>query len=443
MAGRVIPIRSGDAATVGHSAPGIIDRPDDGTIRFASLPPLALYVHLPWCVRKCPYCDFNSHEARGEPDFEAYVDALIGDVEAALPLVWGRPVVSIFFGGGTPSLTPVPAFARLMDALRARLPLQPGLEVTLEANPGTVDEARFAGYAAAGVNRISLGVQSFHDAMLSRLGRIHGGDDARRAVDAALRHVPRINIDLMHALPGQTAAQAVTDVRAALGLGAGHISAYQLTLEPNTAFAAVPPEGLPDADHAADIAEAVEATLAEAGLEHYETSAHARRGERCQHNLNYWTFGDYLGIGAGAHGKLSFADRILRQSRFKHPRAYLEQARVRAGGGSTGAGPQPAATLGAVRDIAGLVAGATDPTVEETATVAAADLPFEFAMNALRLTGGFDAALYAAHTGRPVAELLARLAGPIKRGLVTEAGGRVTPTALGRRHLNEALTLLL
>jgi oxygen-independent coproporphyrinogen-3 oxidase len=443
MAGRVIPIRSGGVALAKLAAPGAAHPLDDSAIRFAALPPLTLYVHLPWCVRKCPYCDFNSHEARGEPDFEAYVDALIGDVEAALPLVWGRPVVSIFFGGGTPSLTPVPAFARLMDALRARLPLQPGLEVTLEANPGTVDEARFAGYAAAGVTRISLGVQSFDDAMLARLGRIHGGDDARRAVDGALRHVPRVNIDLMHALPEQTAAQAVADVRAAIDLGAGHISAYQLTLEPNTAFAAMPPEGLPDADRAADIAEAVEATLAAAGLEHYETSAHARRGERCQHNLNYWTFGDYLGIGAGAHGKLSFADRVLRQSRFKHPRAYLEQAQARASGGSNGAGPQPSAAMGAVQDIAGLVAGAADSTVEETATVAAHDLPFEFAMNALRLIGGFDAALYAAHAGRPVAELLARLAEPIKQGLITVSGGRVTPTALGRQHLNEALTLLL
>ena len=413
--GRSIPIAIpvASASAVGSDTPrGLQTAPDDGAVRFTALPPLSLYVHLPWCVRKCPYCDFNSHEARGEPDFEAYVDALIADLQAALPLIWGRPVVSVFFGGGTPSLIPVAAFERLMAALRALLPLQPGLEVTLEANPGTVDEARFAGYAAAGVNRISVGVQSFDDAMLARLGRIHGAADARRAVETALRHVPRVNVDLMHALPEQTPVQAVADVRTALDLGAGHISAYQLTLEPNTAFAARPPEGLPDDDTAAATAEAVEATLAGAGFEHYETSAHARRGERCQHNLNYWTFGDYLGIGAGAHGKLSFADRILRMARYKHPRTYVERA---VGGAAT----------------------------EDEHTVAVTELPFEFAMNTLRLTGGVDAALYAAHAGRPVAELLERLREPARKGLVSVSGGRIAPTVLGRRHLNEALALLL
>ena len=421
MAARIIPISPADALP----GAGVKTQPDDGTIRFSSLPPLSLYVHLPWCVRKCPYCDFNSHEARGEPEYETYVDALIGDVESALPLIWGRPVESIFFGGGTPSLIPIAAFERLMEALRSRLSLRPGLEVTLEANPGTVDEARFAGYAAAGVNRISVGVQSFDDAMLGRLGRIHGGHDARRAVETALRHVPRVNVDVMHALPGQTAEQAVSDVRTALGLGVGHISAYQLTLEPNTAFAAAPPPELPDADRAADIADAVENELAAAGLEHYETSAHARRGERCQHNLNYWGFGDYLGIGAGAHGKLSLADRIVRQARFRHPRAYLERA----------ASPVPAATLERPFDAAG--------TIEQAHSVASASLPFEFALNALRLTEGFDAALYPAHAGRPARELLEHLAAPVLEGLVAVAAGRVTPTHLGRRHLNRVLEMLL
>jgi len=420
MAARIIPISPADA----RAGAGLKTQPDDGAIRFTSLPPLSVYVHLPWCVRKCPYCDFNSHEARSDPDYEAYVDALIGDVESALPLVWGRPVESIFFGGGTPSLMPVAAFERLMEALRSRLPLRPGLEVTLEANPGTVDEARFAGYAAAGVNRISVGVQSFDGAMLSRLGRIHSGQDARRAVETALRHVPRVNVDLMHALPGQTARAAVSDVRTALGLGVGHISAYQLTLEPNTAFAAAPPPELPDADQAADIADAVEAELAAAGLDHYETSAHARTGERCLHNLNYWLFGDYLGIGAGAHGKLSFADRIVRQARFRHPRTYLERA----------AGHTPT-----LPDNLFGVSG----TLEEAADVAAASLPFEFALNALRLTEGFETALYAAHAGRSAGDLLNRLAGPAREGLVEVIAGRVAPTVLGRRHLNRVLEMLL
>ena len=420
MAARIIPISPADAREGG----AVKTQADDGAIRFSSLPPLSLYVHLPWCVRKCPYCDFNSHEARGEPEYETYVDALIGDVESALPLVWGRPVESIFFGGGTPSLIPVAAFERLMEALRSRLSLRPGLEVTLEANPGTVDEARFAGYAAAGVNRISVGVQSFDDAMLGRLGRIHGGHDARRAVETALRHVPRVNVDLMHALPGQTAEQAINDVRTALGLGVGHISAYQLTLEPNTAFAAAPPPELPDADRAADIADAVETELAAAGLEHYETSAHARVGERCLHNLNYWLFGDYLGIGAGAHGKLSFADRIIRHARFRHPRTYLERA----------AGRSPTLPDNIFEAVG---------TLEEVSRVATASLPFEFALNALRLTGGFETALYAAHTGRPAADLLGQLAGPVRDGLVQVAAGRVAPTTLGRRHLNRVLEMLL
>jgi oxygen-independent coproporphyrinogen-3 oxidase len=410
---RIIPIINAAPAARSVATAG-------GGIHLSALPPLSLYVHLPWCVRKCPYCDFNSHEARGEPDFETYVDALISDVQSALPMVWGRPVVSIFFGGGTPSLTPVPAFSRLMDSLRALLNLRPGLEVTLEANPGTVDEANFAGYAAAGVNRISLGVQSFDDAMLARLGRIHGGNDARRAAEIALRHVPRLNIDLMHALPGQTAGQAVDDVRTALALGAGHISAYQLMLEPNTVFAANPPAGLPDVDAAADIADAVEAELAAAGLEHYETSAHARRGDQCTHNLNYWTFGDYLGIGAGAHGKLSFADRITRHARFKHPRTYMERA-----------GHREEAVDG------------VSATIEETRELYADELPFEFALNALRLTGGFEAALYAAHTGRPTAELLGGLKAATDLGLVETSAGRVAPTVLGRRHLNQLLETLL
>ena len=416
--GRVIPIAS--AIATNGPAPSF----DDGQIRFASLPPLSLYVHLPWCVRKCPYCDFNSHEARGEPDYEAYVDALIGDVESALPLIWGRTVESIFLGGGTPSLIPVEALQRLMAAMRSRLSLRPGLEVTLEANPGTVDAGRFAGYADAGVDRFSIGVQSFDSALLGRLGRIHDGDDARRAVETALRCVPRVNVDLMHALPGQSVAQAVADVRIALDLGVGHVSAYQLTLEPNTAFATTPPDDLPDADRSADIADAVEAELAAAHFEHYETSAHARPGQRCIHNLNYWRFGDYLGIGAGAHGKLSFADRIVRHARFRHPRTYLERA----------AGRQPALPE-RLFEASG--------TLESSNSLTAEGLPFEFALNVLRLTEGFDLGLYPAHTGRPVVELLQAIAPAIEERLLVAEAGLIRPTPLGRRHLNRVLEMLL
>jgi oxygen-independent coproporphyrinogen-3 oxidase len=418
MANRVIPI-VGLAPAGGASAVSALPT-DDGGIRLSAVPPLSLYVHFPWCVRKCPYCDFNSHEAREAPDFEAYVDALIRDLQGALPMVWGRPVVSVFFGGGTPSLVPIAAFSRLMDSLRTLLNLQPGLEVTLEANPGTAEEARFAGYAAAGVNRISLGVQSFDDAMLARLGRIHGGDDSRRAVDMALRHVPRVNIDLMHALPRQTPAGAVADVRLAIARGIGHISAYQLTLEPNTAFAADPPADLPEADAAADVADTVEAELAQAGYEHYETSAHARSGERCLHNLNYWAFGDYLGIGAGAHSKLSFAERIVRHARFRHPRTYLDKA----------AQVDP-------------VADGVPATIEEARDLRTDELPFEFALNALRLTAGCDAALYTAHAGRPSSDLLKRLDAARRLGLVDVEAGKVRPTRLGRRHLNTLLETLL
>ena len=406
MAGRTIPIHS---ASVVHAPTAVISE----GIAFTTLPPLSLYIHLPWCVRKCPYCDFNSHEARGDLPFDTYVDALIADVEAALPMIWGRPVVSVFFGGGTPSLFPAAAIGRLLDALRARLKILPGSEVTLEANPGAVDEAKFADLAAAGINRVSIGVQSFDDAMLARLGRIHAGDDATRAVDAALRHFASVNVDLMHALPQQTPQQAMADVQRAVALGVPHISAYQLTLEPNTAFAACPPEHLPDADTAADIAEAVESTLATAGLEHYETSAHARAGERCRHNLNYWTFGDYLGIGAGAHGKLSLPDRIVRQSRLKHPKAYLERA------------------------------AAGESTLEASTDVSPADLPFEFAINAMRLTEGFAPSLYAQHTGRPVGELIAGLTRARDQGLVDVTAHHVGPTPLGQRHLNALLETLL
>ena len=270
------------------------------------LPPLALYVHIPWCVRKCPYCDFNSHEARGDVPEDAYVDALLADLEFALPGVWGRKVVTVFLGGGTPSLFSAAAIDRLLAGIRARIPLLPDAEITLEANPGTFERQKFAGYFAAGVNRLSLGIQSFDDAHLKSLGRVHDADEARRAAEAALMIFGNVNFDLMYALPHQTVAGACADLAAALKFAPPHLSFYHLTLEPNTLFHRHPPP-LPDEDTAADIEDAVHATLAGAGYRHYETSAYAKPDRACRHNMNYWQFGDYLGIGAGAHSKLSYS----------------------------------------------------------------------------------------------------------------------------------------
>src|SRR5262249_10747182 len=291
---------------------------------FSALPPLSLYIHLPWCVRKCPYCDFNSHEARGDIPEDAYIDALIADLEGALPSIWGRKVISIFIGGGTPSLFSDAAIDRLLSEVRARVALLPDAEITLEANPGTFERARFAGYFAAGVNRLSLGIQSFSDAHLKALGRIHDADEARLAAESALMIFGNVNFDLMYALPDQTTADAARDAEEALAFAPPHLSFYHLTLEPNTLFHRYPP-ALPDDDTAADIEDTIHAALDAAGYEHYETSAHAKPGRACRHNLNYWRFGDYLGIGAGAHSKLSFPQRIVRQIRYKQPQQYLSQ----------------------------------------------------------------------------------------------------------------------
>ncbi|HET9762610.1 MAG TPA: radical SAM family heme chaperone HemW, partial [Casimicrobiaceae bacterium] len=293
--------------------------------RFTALPPLSLYVHIPWCLRKCPYCDFNSHEKRGELPEAEYVDALLADLEASLPKVWGRRIHTLFIGGGTPSLFTPEAIERLLTGVRTRIPVDPEAEITMEANPGTFEAARFRGFRAAGVNRLSIGVQSFDAAKLAAIGRVHGADEARRALASALEIFPTVNADLMYALPGQPLAEAVADVREAIALGVPHVSAYHLTLEPDTHFHRYPPV-LPDADTAADMQLAIEETLAAAGHEHYETSAFARPGHRARHNLNYWTFGDYLGLGAGAHGKLSFQDRITREMRIRKPAGYLKAA---------------------------------------------------------------------------------------------------------------------
>jgi len=292
--------------------------------RFTALPPLSLYVHIPWCIRKCPYCDFNSHAAGDDLPEDAYVDALIADLEAALPGIWGRKVAKVFIGGGTPSLFSAASIERLLSAVRARVPLSPDAEITLEANPGTFERAKFAGFFAAGVNRLSLGVKSFDDRFLRALGRVHDADEARRAAEAALAIVGNVNLDLMFALPQQSVDDARRDVAAALAFAPPHLSFYQLTLEPNTLFHRYPPP-LPDDEAAADIEDAVLEALDVAGYVHYETSAHAKAGRECRHNVNYWRFGDYLGVGAGAHSKLSFPDRVVRELRWKQPKRYLDE----------------------------------------------------------------------------------------------------------------------
>ncbi|HEY2336404.1 MAG TPA: radical SAM family heme chaperone HemW, partial [Burkholderiales bacterium] len=296
--------------------PVVLEKP--GAVKLQALPPLALYVHIPWCVRKCPYCDFNSHERNGALPEKDYVGKLLNDLETLLPAVWGRRLTSVFIGGGTPSLFAPESIDALLSGVRARLPLEPGAEITLEANPGTVEAARFRGFREAGVNRISVGVQSFDDAMLRALGRIHGAGEARCAVDAALAAFDNVNLDLMYGLPGQSLDMAHTDVEAGVATGVPHLSAYQLTIEPNTVFFSKPPR-LPEHDLCADMQVMIEEVLNQHQFEHYETSAFARPGRRCKHNLNYWEFGDYLGIGAGAHGKISFPDRVTRHEWAKQP----------------------------------------------------------------------------------------------------------------------------
>ena len=374
-------------------------------------PPLALYVHWPWCVKKCPYCDFNSHESGGAIDAEteaAYLAALVADLEAALPQVWNRPVLSVFIGGGTPSLMRAETAEALLAAIRMRLPLHPGAEITLEANPGTAEAAKFAAFRAAGVTRLSLGVQSFADAKLAALGRIHDGAEARRAIEMAQRHFGRVNLDLMYALPGQSLAQAEADIATAIGAGVGHVSAYHLTLEPNTPFHHAPPP-LPDDELAADMQEMVEDRLAGAGFGHYETSAFARgTDQRCRHNLNYWSFGDDLGIGAGAHGKLSNHETIWREAHHRNPRAYLAGA-------------------------------ARGDFISTRRNIARADLPGEFMMNALRLNEGFPPALFTERTGLPLSAIEKSALAARRAGLLETVDGLLRPTALGRRFLNRLL----
>jgi oxygen-independent coproporphyrinogen-3 oxidase len=375
--------------------------------------PLSVYVHIPWCVRKCPYCDFNSHAQREAIPEARYLDALARDLEDALPDVWGREVSSVFIGGGTPSLFSPAGIDRLLTLLRTLLRLSPLAEITLEANPGTFEAARFLGYRDAGVNRLSLGIQSFNAAHLKALGRIHDAREALTAAEAAIGLFESVNLDLMYALPGQNLAEARVDLETALHLGPAHLSAYHLTLEPNTPFAAQPPP-LPDDDLAADMQVQAENLLGAAGYEHYETSAFARPGARCRHNLNYWTFGDYLGIGAGAHGKLSFHDRIERQSRLKHPKAYMDAALAQPPG-----------------------------HIAETRVLSPGDRVFEFMMNALRLNQGFDPRLFEARTGLSITTAASGLAAAEQRGLLIRELHNARPSETGRRFLNELLQVFL
>jgi putative oxygen-independent coproporphyrinogen III oxidase len=380
-------------------------------VSLQALPPLALYVHVPWCVRKCPYCDFNSHEARGEVPEQRYVAALTADLEQALPSVWGRRVHSVFFGGGTPSLLSAAALDEILSTIRARMAVSADAEITLEANPGTFEAQKFAEFRALGINRLSVGVQSFNPEHLQRLGRIHDDREARRAVEIARATFDNFNLDLMYALPGQTLEQAQDDIREALAFAPTHLSAYHLTIEPNTWFHRHPPP-LPGDELSADMQERIEEQLERAGYAHYETSAFARPGSECRHNLNYWRFGDYLGIGAGAHSKLSLPQRIFRQMRYKQPREYMARA----------LGGEP---------------------VQEQHDVEVADLPFEFMMNALRLVQGVPARLFDERTGLPLATALHPLERAEALGLIQRDHERIAPTLHGQRFLNELLQLFL
>lgn len=384
-----------------------------GLLQLSSLPPLSLYVHIPWCLRKCPYCDFNSHARDGGEALpeQRYLDALCADLEAALPLVWGRQVHSVFIGGGTPSLFAPASIDRLLADIRARLPLAPGCEVTLEANPGTFEKDRFRAFRAAGVTRLSIGVQSFNDQHLQALGRVHNRAQAIAAVEEAQQAFETFNLDLMYALPGQTLPELDADLRTALALAPPHLSVYHLTIEPNTWFAKHPPTVPPD-DEAYAMLDHITEHTAQAGLERYEVSAYARSGHQCQHNTNYWEFGDYLGIGAGAHSKLSFAHRIVRQVRFRDPQRYMDQA------------------------LAG-------QALAQDNEVRRGDLPFEFMLNALRLRSGFALQDFVERTGLALTAIEVPLQEAERKGLIQRDLGRVQPTPRGFDFLSDLQELFL
>ena len=383
-----------------------------GTLQLAALPPLSLYVHLPWCIRKCPYCDFNSHEMRRDvlPE-DDYVRAVVADLEAALPLIWGRSVHSIFIGGGTPSLFSPAAIDRLLGDIRARLRLEPDCEISMEANPGTFEKDRFRAYRSAGVTRLSIGVQSFNDAHLQALGRVHDRAQALAAVEEAASAFDTFNLDMMYALPGQSMAQVEEDMRTALQFAPPHISIYHLTIEPNTYFAKYPPS-IPEDDTAYAMLDHITELTAAAGLDRYEVSGYARAGHRCRHNLNYWQFGDYLGLGAGAHSKLSFAHRVVRQVRLRDPQRYLERA-------------------------------LQGNAVAQDEEVSRADLPFEFMLNALRLRHGFGLREFTERTGLPVTAIQRALEEAETKGLIERDFARVRPTQRGFDFLSDLQALFL
>ena len=383
----------------------------DGTLQLTALPPLSLYVHLPWCLKKCPYCDFNSHEVKGELPEQRYLDAVMADLEASLPLIWGRTVHSIFIGGGTPSLFSPQSIDRLLGDIRARLRLEPDCEITLEANPGTFEKDRFKAFRSAGVTRLSIGVQSFDDEHLKALGRVHDRAQAIAAVEEAAQAFDTFNLDIMYALPGQTLDNLTQDMRQALALQPPHISIYHLTVEPNTYFAKYPP-ALPEDDDAYAMLDRITELTAAAGMDRYEISAYAKPGHRCWHNLNYWKFGDYLGLGAGAHSKLSFAHRVVRQVRFREPKLYMDKA------------------------LAG-------NAVAQDNEVSRAELPFEFMLNALRLREGFKLQDFTEKTGLPLTAIQAGLEEAERKGLIERDFVRVKPTERGFDFLNDLQALFL
>jgi oxygen-independent coproporphyrinogen-3 oxidase len=382
-----------------------------GILNLAALPPLSLYIHFPWCVRKCPYCDFNSHEGNGPLPEKEYLDALRADLEQALPLIWGRKIYTIFIGGGTPSLLSAAGLDRLLSDVRTLLPIDGAAEITMEANPGTFEAEKFKSYAASGVNRLSVGIQSFNPQHLKALGRIHDGEEARRAIDIAHQSFNNFNLDLMYALPQQSVEEARQDIATALAYAPPHLSLYHLTLEPNTVFAKFPP-AVPDDDTSADMQQMIGEMTAAAGFQHYEVSAFAQPGRRARHNLNYWEFGDYLGIGAGAHSKLSFPHRVVRQARYKQPAAFMQHA------------------------LAG-------NAIAEEAEIERAELGFEFMLNALRLTEGFETRLLTERTGLGFNVLEQSLNQAEAKGLLYRDHKLIRPTELGQRFLNDLQQIFL
>ncbi len=383
--------------------------------RLKALPPLSLYIHIPWCLKKCPYCDFNSHEIRaegGQAPEEEYVAALIRDLEGALQDVWGRRLSSVFFGGGTPSLFSAKSIDTILTAVRTLLPLEHFAEVTLEANPGTFEAQKFADFRAAGINRLSIGIQSFNARHLKALGRVHDDHEAYRAVEIAQKNFDNINLDLMYALPEQTLQEAQADIATACSLGVTHLSAYHLTLEPNTLFYRYPPN-LPDDEQSAAMQEMIEQITSGHQYRNYETSAFAQAGKESRHNMNYWLFGDYVGIGAGAHSKISFADRIVRQMRYKQPKEYLAKAK------------------------------AAESLIQAQHVLIPEDRGFEFMMNALRLTGGFETSLFQERTGLPISAIEKPLDEAEQRLLIVRNNLHINPTVLGRRFLNDLLQIFL